>query len=117
MAKSMRSKIKRKHRAVKRERWNDKVHKKRLLEAVKRGEENLIKQQSTKVVEMKDVEESSDEEVMQIDTSGKEKKPNMDENGQYPVWMNQRKIKRLRKNRNRVERKMKKKQLKGKKKK
>lgn len=45
----MRSKIKRKHRAVKRERWNDKVHKKRLLEAVKRGDESLALQESTKV--------------------------------------------------------------------
>lgn len=65
---------------------------------------------------MKEVDNQAEEDVMQIDTSSKNKKDNMDENGQFPVWMNQRKIKRLRKNRSRVERRMKKNQLKGKKK-
>ncbi|KAK3792602.1 hypothetical protein RRG08_035938 [Elysia crispata] len=97
MAKSIRSKHKRKMRNVKREHFS------------KRGLENLKriaaqdKESLNELVTMKPVEEVKAEakakDVMEVDKGQKvyNKKTKQDEHGHYPEWMNQRAVKKQKK--------------------
>ena len=97
MAKSLRSKWKRKMRAVKRENYGEREHKK-LVKMVEAAEE-LKKndgQDSVMVEDKIDIENTDKNgDSEQMDTSAKlkySKKSLKDEHGNYPVWMSMRKI-------------------------
>nr|XP_022902134.1 protein LLP homolog [Onthophagus taurus] len=108
MAKSLRSKWRRKCRAVKRERYGQKELD-RLKKTLGIDEKNMdvtmtdIAEIATvtdakTIKEKKNVEEKEDEMVM--DTAGKRvfnSKTMKDQFGNYPVWMNQRKVQKHRK--------------------
>ncbi|XP_022902134.2 protein LLP homolog [Onthophagus taurus] len=108
MAKSLRSKWRRKCRAVKRERYGQKELD-RLKKTLGIDEKNTdvtmtdIAEIATvtdakTIKEKKNVEEKEDEMVM--DTAGKRvfnSKTMKDQFGNYPVWMNQRKVQKHRK--------------------
>ncbi|XP_026749583.1 protein LLP homolog [Galleria mellonella] len=124
MAKSLRSRWKRKCRAVKRERYavkelarlkkmlgikeEEKVTESEVMESdqvifLDAGEINK-KKKNKKVIEEdpEDVEMSSDEEKIEVDgENGKKRifssKTLKDQNGQYPVWLHKRKIAKINK--------------------
>ena len=101
MAKSLRSKRKRKMRAIKRERYGKKE-----LEMLKQTVEGI---NNTKDEEMKEIykvrkgseviDEMKNQDTMDVDTDAKKynKKTKLDEHGNYPVWMNSRQIKKQKK--------------------
>ncbi|XP_059182039.1 protein LLP homolog [Centropristis striata] len=108
MAKSLRSKWKRKMRAEKRKKNAPKelARLKQALSLDKKGEAAMsdmqeiatvvpadkIKKQTD--VEMGETGETGDDGRMDMD-SKRSKKTQLDENGQYPAWMNQRQAKKL----------------------
>ncbi|KAK3102411.1 hypothetical protein FSP39_011200 [Pinctada imbricata] len=93
MAKSIKSKWRRKMRNIKREKYakKDLEKLKQMVDAAKEGDE-----------EMKELFT----EGMDIDGKGRNPKTLRDENGHYPVWMNSR---RVRKHKNSLKKKSKKK--------
>lgn len=100
MAKSLRSKRKRKMRAIKRERYGKKELEmlKKTVEAINTKDENM--KEIYKVRTGSDViEEMKDQDTMDVDTDAKKynKKTKLDEHGNYPVWMNSRQIKKQKK--------------------
>ncbi|CAB3238171.1 unnamed protein product [Arctia plantaginis] len=124
MAKSLRSRWKRKCRAIKRERYavkelarlkkmlgikNEESGEKSTTEEVMDSDQVIFldageikKQKEAKktVVEEEDVEMSSDDEKVTVDTDdGKKRvystKTLKDQNGQYPVWLHKRKIAKM----------------------
>jgi len=102
MAKSLRSKWKRKMKAIKRVRYGAKETA-RLEEMLKAAKENEDNQEATSMPGVQFVsvdtfkKESNEDEVesMEMDVTKRNPKTLRDEHGQYPVWMNQRKIKKL----------------------
>ncbi|XP_049422467.1 protein LLP homolog [Epinephelus fuscoguttatus] len=106
MAKSLRSKWKRKMRAEKRKKNAPKelARLKQALSLDKKGEAVMTDMQeiatvvpADKIKKQTDVdmgEVEGDEGKMDMD-SKRNKKTLLDENGQYPVWMNQRQAKKL----------------------
>ncbi|XP_030296047.1 protein LLP homolog [Sparus aurata] len=106
MAKSLRSKWKRKMRAEKRKKNAPKelARLKQALSLDKKGEAIMTDVQeiatvvpADKIKKQKDVEigeVEGDEGKMDMD-SKRSKKTLLDDNGQYPVWMNQRQAKKL----------------------
>ncbi|XP_076811491.1 protein LLP homolog isoform X2 [Clavelina lepadiformis] len=106
MAKSLRSKWKRKMRAVKREK-NDKRVLSKLKETLKEGkvvmtedmckfaqQDILIQQRKDKEIEQ-NVEMQDSEATMELDKK-RNRKTLLDDHGQYPSWVNARQAKRLR---------------------
>ncbi|XP_076643669.1 protein LLP homolog [Halictus rubicundus] len=114
MAKSLRSKWRRKCRAVKRERYGAKEldRLKKTLGIMENGSEdtemNDISQIAT-VVDAKSLKdntktkntEKDDTDVMDVDKDSKvyNKRTMRDQHGNYPVWLNRRKIAKLKKGR------------------
>ncbi|XP_034529693.1 protein LLP homolog [Notolabrus celidotus] len=108
MAKSLRSKWKKKMRAEKRKKNAPKelARLKQALSLDKKGEAVMAdveeiatvvpasKIKKQKDEEMGEAEGEGDEGTMDMD-SKRNKKTLLDENGQYPVWMNQRQAKKL----------------------
>ncbi|KAK3792603.1 hypothetical protein RRG08_035938 [Elysia crispata] len=98
MAKSIRSKHKRKMRNVKREHFS-----KRGLENLKRiaaqDKESLNELVTMKPVEEVKAEAKAKADVMEVDKGQKvyNKKTKQDEHGHYPEWMNQRAVKKQKK--------------------
>ncbi|KAH7637015.1 protein LLP homolog [Dermatophagoides farinae] len=102
MAKSIRSKQKRKMRAIKRVRYGQKELK-RLVEMVKKSEQNEKQaQEEMQAIAVKkfqiDVDENpnqnSDYISMETDQNERDKKTLLNKFGQYPDWMNGRRLKR-----------------------
>ncbi|CAK8688080.1 unnamed protein product [Clavelina lepadiformis] len=106
MAKSLRSKWKRKMRAVKREK-NDKRVLSKLKETLKESkvvmtedmckfaqQDILIQQRKDKEIEQ-NVEMQDSEATMELDKK-RNRKTLLDDHGQYPSWVNARQAKRLR---------------------
>ncbi|XP_052063577.1 protein LLP homolog [Mytilus californianus] len=102
MAKSIRSKHKRKMRAIKRERYGKKELE-TLKKTVTTDVASAIKEEDMKemftVRKGSDVvQEIRDEENMDLDSGKKyNTKTKLDEHGNYPVWMNSRQIKKQKK--------------------
>ncbi|XP_029317772.1 protein LLP homolog [Cottoperca gobio] len=103
MAKSLRSKWKRKMRAEKRKKNAPKelARLKQALSMDKKGEAVMTDLQEIATVvpadqikKQTDVEGEGDDGKMEMD-SKRNKATQLNENGQYPVWMNQRQAKRL----------------------
>jgi len=102
MAKSLRSKWKRKMKAIKRVRYGAKETA-RLEEMLKAAKENEDNQEASMPgvqfvsVDTFSKKESNEDELegMEMDVTKRNPKTLRDEHGQYPVWMNQRKIKKL----------------------
>ncbi|XP_058481585.1 protein LLP homolog [Solea solea] len=105
MAKSLRSKWKRKMRAEKRKK-NAPKELARLKQALSLDKKDAVMtdmQEIATVVTADQIKKQTDAEVSAMDgDSGKmdmdtkrNKKTQLDENGQYPVWMNQRQAKKL----------------------
>ncbi|XP_050678431.1 protein LLP homolog [Leptidea sinapis] len=130
MAKSLRSRWKRKCRAIKRERYavkeltrlkkmlglkEDKVTENEVMESdqVIFLDANQINKKKKEAEPEEDVEMSSDEENVEItDTKGARvfnSKTLKDQNGQYPVWLHKRKIAKLSNNKKKLKRKPKRK--------
>lgn len=137
MAKSIRSKWKRKCRAIKRERYavkelarlkkmlgikeEDKVTENEVMEsdqvifldAGQIGKKKKGKKEEKPPEEEEDVEMSSDDEKVEVATEdGKKRifssKTLKDQNGQYPVWLHKRKIAKMTTNKKNMKRKSKK---------
>ncbi|GIX82393.1 protein LLP [Caerostris extrusa] len=126
MAKSLRSKWRRKMRAIKRERYSVKELKqlKSILENAENKDVNMsdictVVKNDLKKIENKedqeDCKEDSSEEQPEISSMEVDSKPSkyhpkllIDEHGTYPVWMNQRKIRKHKAKLNRVHKKGKK---------
>ncbi|XP_054160130.1 protein LLP homolog [Oppia nitens] len=106
MAKSLRSKWKRKMRSVKRVKYGEKELKK-LLSIVEISKQKEIARESAKDVEMKPIgsnkqtAEETESEPMTTNILEREasrsKKTLRDQFGQYPQWMNKREIKKRQK--------------------
>lgn len=108
MAKSLRSKWKRKMRAIKRVRYGVKEDERlvNMIKAAKANEDSEEKitmpgvqfvslaSSTTKDTEPKD---GDGVESMELDAPKRNMRTMRDENGNYPVWMNQRKVKALKK--------------------
>ncbi|XP_076811490.1 protein LLP homolog isoform X1 [Clavelina lepadiformis] len=107
MAKSLRSKWKRKMRAVKREK-NDKRVLSKLKETLKEGkvvmtedmckfaqQDILIQQRKDKEIEQNVEMQADSEATMELDKK-RNRKTLLDDHGQYPSWVNARQAKRLR---------------------
>ncbi|XP_023947407.2 protein LLP homolog [Bicyclus anynana] len=138
MAKSMRSRWKRKCRAVKRERYavkelarlkkmlgvkEEKVTESEVMESDqvifldageigKKKKKKKVEEPKPTPEEEEDVQMSSDDEKIEVDgEDGKKRifssKTLKDQNGQYPVWLHKRKIKKLTTNRKNMKNKRK----------
>ncbi|KAL4224980.1 hypothetical protein ACF0H5_015675 [Mactra antiquata] len=108
MAKSIRSKHRRKMRAIKRENFGKKELErlKGVLEKAKANEDVDMKEIYTE----KPIKELKAETIEKMDTSKGVKKYDpvtmKDEHGSYPVWMNQRKIRKRKRSQKRKEKKV-----------
>ena len=102
MAKSIRSKQKRKMRAIKRVRYGQKELK-RLVEMVQKSEQNEKQAQEEMKANIAKIsqidvaekqEKNTDYISMETDQNERDKKTLLNKFGQYPAWMNGRRLKR-----------------------
>uniref|UniRef100_T1JFQ6 Protein LLP homolog n=1 Tax=Strigamia maritima TaxID=126957 RepID=T1JFQ6_STRMM len=107
MAKSLRSKWKRKMRAIKRERYGAKELTK--LKEIVASSKEIRKKVAVPVlhVEMTDVSRTEGEEdrveEMQVDKTVRKYKKNLqDQFGNYPVWLNPRRVKKQQKRKKKI---------------
>ncbi|XP_041348742.1 18 kDa learning-associated protein of slug-like isoform X2 [Gigantopelta aegis] len=111
MAKSMRSKKRRKMRNQKRIKWAPKVNARmqRIAEALNSKDIDITQLVTVKTVsEIKksETKEKTDDAHMDVDVEVKSRdaKTLKDEDGHYPVWMNQRAVKKHRQKINKIKR-------------
>ncbi|XP_067002648.1 protein LLP homolog [Anabrus simplex] len=123
MAKSLRSKWRRKMRAVKRERYGKKeLERLKTILGIEDGQKDIEMKSITEIATVTDVKtvqqecskgDSADSQAEEMEHDQKRlynKKTLKDQFGSYPVWMNHRQIKRKAKQNRDIKKKMKKKQ-------